>query len=261
MTKYLTKNKHGIKFYITDEGRVFKIVDGIEIDVKCELNGYLYALIPVLDKNGKYAYKNIAIHRLVAEAFIPNPNNYNQVNHKDENKHNNSVDNLEWCTQLYNIRYSNLLHKNDENWRKWNPESIKRREDLKLARLDKLNLEREHHRKNKLEAKEQKRLDKLSAKQAKEQAKEQKRLDKLSAKQAKEQAKEQKRLDKLSAKLVERINIWEKHLDALKNDIIVISYHQDKIEKIEKKLFDLKRNLAVVNNIKENKKNELQINT
>ena len=239
MTKYLTKNKHGIKFYITDEGRVFKIVDGIEIDVKCELNGYLYALIPVLDKNGKYAYKNIAIHRLVAEAFIPNPNNYNQVNHKDENKHNNSVDNLEWCTQLYNIRYSNLLHKNDENWRKWNPESIKRREDLKLARLDKLNLEREHRRKNKLEAKEQKRLDKLSAKQAKE----------------------QKRLDKLSAKLVERINIWEKHLDALKNDIIVISYHQDKIEKIEKKLFDLKRNLAVVNNIKENKKNELQINT
>ena len=243
MTKYLTKNKHGIKFYITDEGRVFKIVDGIEIDVKCELNGYLYALIPVLDKNGKYAYKNIAIHRLVAEAFIPNPNNYNQVNHKDENKHNNSVDNLEWCTQLYNIRYSNLLHKNDENWRKWNPESIKRREDLKLARLDKLNLEREHRHKNKLEAKEQKRLDKLSAKQAKE------------------QAKEQKRLDKLSAKLVERINIWEKHLDALKNDIIVISYHQDKIEKIEKKLFDLKRNLAVVNNIKENKKNELQINT
>ena len=243
MTKYLTKNKHGIKFYITDEGRVFKIVDGIEIDVKCELNGYIYALIPVLDKNGKYAYKNIAIHRLVAESFIPNPNNYNQVNHKDENKHNNSVDNLEWCTSSYNIRYSNLLHKNDENWRKWNTESIKRREDLKLARLNKLNLEREHRRKNKLAAKEQKRLDKLSAKQAKE------------------QAKEQKRLDKLSAKLVERINIWEKHLDALKSDIIIISCHQDKIEKIEKKLFDLKRNLTVVNNIKENKKNELQINT
>ena len=243
MTKYLTKNKHGIKFYITDEGRVFKIVDGIEIDVKCELNGYLYAMIPVLDKNGKYAYKNIAIHRLVAESFIPNPNNYNQVNHKDENKHNNSVDNLEWCTSSYNIRYSNLLHNNDENWRKWNPESIKRREDLKLARLYKLNLEREHRRKNKLAAKEQKRLDKLSAKQAKE------------------RAKEQKRLDKLSAKLVERINIWEKHLDALKSDIIIISCHQDKIEKIEKKLFDLKRNLTVVNNIKENKKNELQINT
>ena len=225
MIKYLTKNKHGIKFYITDEGRVFKIVKGIEIDVKCELNGYLYAQIPVFDKNGKYTYKTIAIHRLVAKAFIPNPNNYNQVNHKDENKHNNSVDNLEWCTQLYNIRYSNLLHKNDESWHKWNPESIKRREDLKLARLDKLNLEREQRRKSKLEAKEQ------------------------------------KRLDKLSAKLVERINIWEKHLDALKSDIIVISCHQDKIEKIEKKLFDLKRNLAEVNNIKENKKNELQINT
>ena len=216
MIKYLTKNKHGIKFYITDEGRVFKIVKGIEIDVKCELNGYLYAQIPVFDKNVKYTYKTIAIHRLVAKAFIPNPNNYNQVNHKDENKHNNSVDNLEWCTHSYNVRYSNILHKNDENWRKLNPKFIKRRKDLKLARLARLNLEREQLCKNRLEAKEQ------------------------------------KRLDKLRAKIVERINIWEKHLDALKNDIIVISYHQDRIEKIEKKLFDLKRNLENVNNIKAN---------
>ena len=42
------------------------------------------------------------IHRLVAKAFIQNPNNYSQVNHKDCNKSNNTIDNLEWCNQRYN---------------------------------------------------------------------------------------------------------------------------------------------------------------
>ena len=64
-------------------------------------DGYLHVR---LYNNG--VSKNIAIHRLVAIAFIPNPNNYRYVNHKDENTKNNKVSNLEWCTNSYNLIYS-----------------------------------------------------------------------------------------------------------------------------------------------------------
>lgn len=65
----------------------------------------------------KYGHKNVElckdgvrkkflVHRLVAEAFIPNPDNLPCVNHKDENPANNEVSNLEWCTAKYNVQYS-----------------------------------------------------------------------------------------------------------------------------------------------------------
>ena len=62
--------------------------------------GYLYVN---LHKNGKA--KNYRIHRLVAEAFLSNPENLPCINHKDENKENNCLSNLEWCSYEYNINY------------------------------------------------------------------------------------------------------------------------------------------------------------
>lgn len=65
-------------------------------------NGYLNVVFCVKQKR-----EHKLIHRLVAENFLPNPHNYKTVNHKDENKLNNCVDNLEWLSEEANNRYSN----------------------------------------------------------------------------------------------------------------------------------------------------------
>lgn len=69
-------------------------------------DGYPYVM---LRNNGKQ--KCNLIHRLVAQAFIPNPDNLPCVNHKDENTENYSIDNLEWCTVAYNNTYNNAYKK------------------------------------------------------------------------------------------------------------------------------------------------------
>ncbi|MGJ7024974.1 NUMOD4 domain-containing protein [Petrimonas sulfuriphila] len=68
--------------------------------------GYLYVKLYKKHKEtDKY------VHRLVAESFLINPNEYPQVNHIDENKQNNMVENLEWCSVSYNIKYANGMNK------------------------------------------------------------------------------------------------------------------------------------------------------
>ena len=91
-------------YTITDDGKVFSLNymhTGNKIELKSRLcRGYDRI---TLCKDGKE--KSILIHRLVALAFIPNPDNLPEVNHKDECKTNNNVSNLEWCSKSYNINY------------------------------------------------------------------------------------------------------------------------------------------------------------
>ena len=76
--------------------------------MKTTLNHKGYPMIK-LCKEG--VGKGFSVHRLVAKAFIPNPNNLPQVNHKDENKQNNCVENLEWCTNEYNHNYGTRIER------------------------------------------------------------------------------------------------------------------------------------------------------
>lgn len=86
--------EHGVVRKLS--GKIMKLSPGVY------LRAHLY-------KEGK-SYL-ISVHRLVAEAFIPNPDNLPMVNHKDENKHNNHFENLEWCTRQYNINYGSCIEK------------------------------------------------------------------------------------------------------------------------------------------------------
>ena len=80
-------------YQVSNLGRVKSIKFGKEIILKQKIRGGYYSV--GLSKNG--IVKTYYVHRLVAEAFIDNPNNYKEVNHKDECKSNNIVSNLEWC--------------------------------------------------------------------------------------------------------------------------------------------------------------------
>ena len=116
------------------EGEIWKDIDGYEGFYKVSSKGNIYSVVRKDSRGNKCGgrmlrpgchidgylqvnlYKNgIAkrkpIHRLVAEAFIPNTNGFPQVNHRDEDKVNNNVENLEWCTSKYNNSHGTRIER------------------------------------------------------------------------------------------------------------------------------------------------------
>lgn len=84
------------------------------LSLKCDSAGYMSVML----YNKEHKSKRIMVHLLVARAFIPNPDNLPQINHKDENKLNNYVENLEWCTGQYNRLYGTARARSSETRRK-----------------------------------------------------------------------------------------------------------------------------------------------
>lgn len=98
------------RYLISDSGDVMSLnYRGTKLAklLAWKINNRGYAWV-ALRKNGIKEHK--LIHRLVAEAFIDNPEGFSLINHKDENPLNNDVDNLEWCDASYNARYSRERH-------------------------------------------------------------------------------------------------------------------------------------------------------
>ncbi len=136
------------KYYISKTGQILdvdynKTKKAKLLKQQTTLDGYKFVQ---LSKNGKIYNKKI--HRLVAEAFIPNPYNKPEINHKDGNKHNNNAENLEWVNRSENMRHASanrLLHPNprrgDEHPRpmlgRKNPNAaLKRRVKVRIIETD-----------------------------------------------------------------------------------------------------------------------------
>lgn len=98
-------------YTITKQGQVYSYKNGYKKEMKGSIDSKGYPYVDLSQKNGKR--KCPKIHRLVALAFIPNPNNLPQINHIDGKKDNNSISNLEWVTQSQNIKHSFLLGLNN----------------------------------------------------------------------------------------------------------------------------------------------------
>ena len=149
-------------YEVSDLGRV-RSIDRVVVDTVRNCERLLKGKILIQRDNGN-GYKGVQfckehklcnkyVHRLVAEAFIPNKDNLPQVNHKDEDKSNNRVDNLEWCSQLYNNLYGSRMERqvNTRKLKNEHPELFKTEDKVKVERKklteeDKKEYQREYHK-------------------------------------------------------------------------------------------------------------------
>lgn len=119
-------------YYISSKGRI-KSFKQDKINGKILAYGSSGKYYTVILRKNNIAY-NKYIHRLVAEAFIPNKNNLPQINHKDEDTHNNNVENLEWVTQKENNSYGTRTERMKSSRQKNIPHS----RPVKCIELDKI---------------------------------------------------------------------------------------------------------------------------
>lgn len=124
------------------------------------VNKDLLKLQNVKGYNQVCLYKNgistgLRVHRLVAQAFLPNPDNLPQVNHKDEDKTNNNVDNLEWCDNKYNNNYGTKIERHKQTmfnlgyWKEGNNNKDRYRKYYYLHRDEILQKKREKYKNSK----------------------------------------------------------------------------------------------------------------
>lgn len=92
--------------YVNAKNGSAELKKGVLLEQRDNGKGYLRV---TLSKNGKV--KQPRVHRLVAEAFIPNPDNLPEVNHKNFDKSDNRVENLNWCSHIQNIRYGDTVER------------------------------------------------------------------------------------------------------------------------------------------------------
>ena len=95
-------------YQVSNLSRVKSIKFGKERILKPVTDRHGYLIVGLWKNNKQKTYK---VHRLVAEAFLPNTDNLTQINHKDENKSNNNVNNLEWCDCKYNNTYGTRIER------------------------------------------------------------------------------------------------------------------------------------------------------
>lgn len=115
---------------VSQDGKLKNAITGTEYRLNLTGLGYLGACISLGSRKNRKLFK---VHKAVAETFIPNPDNLPEINHKDGNKQNNDISNLEWCSRSQNTKHAwdnNLIDRNkftgvNNPMAKLNPEKVR----------------------------------------------------------------------------------------------------------------------------------------
>lgn len=111
------------RYMVSDSGDVYSIAKNRVL--KHAISKFGYARVPLRNDAGEK--HTIMVHRLVASAFLSNPDNLPQVNHINENRLDNRLENLEWCSPSYNINYGSRNEKVRQKLRKFKEQSVARK--------------------------------------------------------------------------------------------------------------------------------------